>query len=276
VKPLHIASLIFGLLLVALLVVYFWPQEPAVPPMMTEPEKPREAPQEEETQIRHPLPQDVTSALKEKEPASPLPPLADSDPYVKDLLTQLFGKKATEQVLVPQEFIQRMVLIIDALPRKEYPHQHLPIYSPSGKFQVAGKEGSSVIASDNFRRYTPYIRVAETVPPERLKAAYLKTYPLMERAYRQLGHPKGYFHDRMIEVLDHLLDTPEVNYPLPVVQHVKSYRYADPQLEALSAGRKVLLRMGPENTKRIKEVLRNLRGQLLGEPQQREPSPTSS
>jgi hypothetical protein len=276
-KPLHIASLILGLLLVTLLVVYFWPQKPTPRPHVKELEKPHVAPLENEPEVRHPLPPEEPMTSEEKEEAArPLPGLAESDPYMKELLTSLFGQSATEKLLVPQEFIQRMVLIIDALPGKELPHQHLPVRSPPGKFQVAGEEGGKVIAMENFDRYTPYVRLAEAVPAEGLKTAYLKIYPLMEQAYRQLGHPKGYFHDRMIEVLDNLLATPEVNYPLPVVEHIKSYRYADPQLESLSAGQKVLLRMGPENSKRIKEVLRKLRDQLIGERRKEESSSSAS
>ncbi|MEZ4599199.1 MAG: DUF3014 domain-containing protein [Syntrophotaleaceae bacterium] len=270
-KPFHIAALILGLLVVTLLVVFFlWPQKPSSPPVVTELERPPAAPLEAEPEIRYPLPAEERIASEEEKPARPLPALADSDPYMKELFLRLFGESS--KVLVSQEFIPRMVLIIDSLPRKEYPHQHVPAQSPPGQFQVSGEAGSRVIAAENFRRYTPYVRLAEAVPSERLKYTYLTVYPLMEQAYRQLGHPKGYFHDRMIQVLDHMIDTPEVEYPLPVVQHVKAFRYADPQLESLSAGRKLLLRMGPDNSQRIRDVLLKLRNQLVGEGQQGESS----
>jgi hypothetical protein len=78
-----------------------------------------------------------------------------------------------------------------------------------------------------------------------------------------MGHPQGYFHDRMIEVLDHLLATPEVSEPIPLVAHVSRYRFADPNLEALSAGQKILLRMGRNNAGRIKAVLQDFRKFVL-------------
>ena len=43
------------------------------------------------------------------------------------------------------------------------------------------------------------------------------------------------------------------------------YRYADPQLEQLSAVQKQLLRMGPDNIRRIKAQARVIRSGLLTE-----------
>jgi hypothetical protein len=40
------------------------------------------------------------------------------------------------------------------------------------------------------------------------------------------------------------------------------YEFADPELEALSAGQKVLIRIGPENAALIKAKLRDLRREL--------------
>ena len=39
--------------------------------------------------------------------------------------------------------------------------------------------------------------------------------------------------------------------------------YADPELEALSSGRKLLLRMGPENAARVRQVFREFRQHIV-------------
>ena len=62
-----------------------------------------------------------------------------------------------------------------------------------------------------------------------------------------------------IEVIDHLLETPEVNDPIELVRPHVLYEYSDPNLEALSSGQKLLLRMGSDNAARIKGTLRELR-----------------
>jgi hypothetical protein len=70
---------------------------------------------------------------------------------------------------------------------------------------------------------------------------------LFQQAYENLGHPPEYFNDRLIEVIDHLLATPELPDPIPLARPNVQFEFADPNLEARSAGQKVLLRMGHEN-----------------------------
>jgi hypothetical protein len=266
-KPLRIVTIVLGLLLVALLVVFFWPEKTSQPPSIPEQEQPPAVAPDGESEILYPLPEAPTPLAGEEAPAiPPLPALGESDAFISELLIQLFGEPAWKQLLAPQHFIRRLVLIIDALPRKDLPVQHLPVRSPPGSFQTAGKPGAEVIDTVNFGRYAAYVRLAEAVPPQRLAEAYLRIYPLLEQAYRELDHPEDHFHDRMIEVLDHLLATPQVRGPIPVAEHNNRYRYADPKLESLSAGQKILLRMGPENARRIKNVLQQLRNLLVGIP----------
>jgi len=263
-KPLRSIAIAVGLALVTLLLVFFWRERPSQQPSISELGQPPVVAPEAKPEIRYPLPEAQPPIAGTEAPAiPPLPALGESDSFTSDLLTQLFGESAL-QLLVPQHFIRRLVLIIDALPRKDLPMQHLPVRSPLGSFETAGDAEAEIIATANFSRYAPYVALAEAVPPERLAEAYLRIYPLLEEAYREMDHPEGYFNDRMIEVLDHLLATPQVKEPIPVVKHIARYRYADPQLESLSAGQKILLRMGSENARRVKNVLQQLRNQLVG------------
>jgi len=63
-------------------------------------------------------------------------------------------------------------------------------------------------------------------------------------------------------VIDHLLATPEPAAPLAVLQPRVLYEFANPDLEARSAGQKALLRMGPENERLVKAKLREFRGAI--------------
>ena len=44
------------------------------------------------------------------------------------------------------------------------------------------------------------------------------------------------------------------------------YQFADPELEARSAGQKIMIRMGSENAARIKAKLQEVRRELTSEP----------
>jgi hypothetical protein len=45
------------------------------------------------------------------------------------------------------------------------------------------------------------------------------------------------------------------------------YEFEDPQFEALSAGQKAMLRLGPENAQRVKAKLRALRAEIAASAQ---------
>jgi hypothetical protein len=98
----------------------------------------------------------------------------------------------------------------------------------------------------------------------------MRLYPLFQQAYEDLGYPKRYFNDRLVEVIDQLLATPEVAGELKVhlpaingpVQPERPWvlnEFDDPALQSLSAGQKILLRMGPVNERRMKTKLSEIR-----------------
>ena len=93
-------------------------------------------------------------------------------------------------------------------------------------------------------------------------ATYTRHYPLFQEAYESLGHPPEYFNDRLIEVIDHLLAAPELRGPIALARPNVQYEFADPALEARSAGQKALIRMGSDNPKIVKDKLRELRAEL--------------
>lgn len=210
----------------------------------------------ENTGIRYPIP---TGEVEEA-----LPELEKSDGRMREILARLFPKERLERFFVLEHFIQRFVVTVDNLPRHDLPVNRLPMRPLSSGFLVLREDGL-VIDPANYRRYTPYIRLVEGVDPGEVVKVYVQFYPLFQKAYESLGYPSGYFNDRLVEVIDHLLATPEVSGPIRLVRPKVRYHFADPDLEALSCGRKILIRMGPENAARVKALLRMYRRELAPE-----------
>ncbi len=100
------------------------------------------------------------------------------------------------------------------------------------------------------------------VDPKQLVAAYARFYPLFQEEYRALGYPSGAFNDRVIEAIDDLLAAPEIARPVGLVQPKVVYEFADPGLESLSAGQKLMVRIGLRNERAAKAWLRDVREQL--------------
>ena len=195
-------------------------------------------------------------------PASqePLPTLAQSDPTVQQSLDQLFGR-GLEQYLVPKDIVRHMVVTIDNLPRKKNATQMWPVKPLGGEIKTAG--GDELLLNEaNYERYKPIVKLATSADTKQIVALYKRFYPLFQQAYVDLGYPEGYFNNRLVEVIDHLLETPEVDGPVKLVQPGVFYEFADPSLESRSSGQKLLLRMGRDNAAAVKLKLRDLRREI--------------
>ena len=195
--------------------------------------------------------------------ATPLPALDESDPEVVSGLTELLGgREPLQQFLVPQRIIRNVVVTLDNMPREKMALNQRPAKSTPGKFIVTGPEDAREIAPENYARYAPFVAVVKKVDAKTLAAFYRGLQPLFQQAYEDLGNPSASFDARLRQVIDHLLQTPDVTGPVKLVQPSVTYKYADPKLESLSAGQKVLIRMGPENESAVKAKLRELRAAL--------------
>jgi len=239
-------------------------QDKPVPPA---PVVVEEAPQAEpDALVRNPVPE--PAPVPEADPFTallpdPLPALDSSDAVMLKLAEFLLGKPELLALVIPQEVIRRIVVTVDNLPARNVPQSRLPLQQPEGKF-VAAKNGEDfVLDSANYPRYSRYAALMDGMDARRLVDAYVHMYPLFQGAYRELGYPKAYFNDRLILAIDNLLATPDVQGPLVLTQPAVLYLFADPQLEALSAGQKLLLRMGPDNAAVIKKKLAELRKELM-------------
>jgi len=234
---------------------YFWLRKPAEEPA---PPPPPPAAVVEEPE-HHPVPDAA-------EPKAVLPELADSDPAMIEALTGLFSAKSVDQFLVPQDIVRHIVVSIDNLPRKKVAERLKPVKPIAGQLVVGGPEEARVLSEDNYARYQPFVQVVSATDMNQVANLYFKFYPLFQSAYVDLGYPSAYFNDRLVQVIDHLLATPDVAGPIKLTQPSVMYEFADPKLESLSAGQKALIRVGKTNAAVLKTKLRELRVAVAKQP----------
>lgn len=185
-------------------------------------------------------------------------------------LAELLGRRAVASFVQTDDFPQRVAATVDNLGRMHAPAIMWPVHPTPGMFMVEESNAVTVIAKENSSRYTPFVLLVETVDVGRAVHLYVRMYPLLQLAYEEMGFPKRYFNDRLVEVIDVLLATPAADYPLAVqLVEVKGpipslrpwvrYEFVDPALESLAAGQKILLRVGPVNQRRLKAKLTEIR-----------------
>jgi hypothetical protein len=219
---------------------------------------PAPAPAPTEPTEQHPLPSENGIGNK------PLPGLGASDAEAGETLSGLFGIKTFSELFAPKELIRHIVATVDNLPREKLTSRLSPFKPVAGEFKATGREGLT-ISPANAARYTPYVHLAEAVDTHRLVEVYIHFYPLFQQAYADLGYPKGHFNDRLIEVIDNLLEAPEPAAPPRLLRPEVLYVYEDADLEALPVGQKIMLRMGRANEAAVKSKLRDIRAELVAQ-----------
>jgi hypothetical protein len=225
---------------------WYFGREPAVEP---EPAPEVVPPAAEASAVKNPVPTAADSTL---------PSLDASDQPLADALANLIGPQAALQFLIPKDLIRHIVVTLDNLPRKKLAVQLRPLTPTPGELGVTATGETFTLSHGNAARYLPFMKVIDATDTQAVAAIYLRFYPLFQQAYEGLGYPSQYFNDRLVEVIDHLLATPELTGPIELARPSVMYVYTDPALEALSAGQKTLLRMGPQNVIVIKAKLREL------------------
>ena len=235
------------------------------PPPVLAPAPAPPAPPPPAPAIRHPLP---TAG------AGGLPSLDGSDAYVENALAELLGRKKVRELLHLDGAIRRFVATVNNLATDDASASLWPVKTTPGRFETEPGGGGVVIAARNAERYTPFVHFAEGIDARRAVGLYVRLYPLLQQAYEDLGFPGKYLNDRVVEVIDNLLATPTPAGPLAVKRFVADggppggglYVYADPAVEASTAGQKILLRMGSQNAAVLEGKLREIRAQLVARP----------
>lgn len=189
-------------------------------------------------------------------------------------LTAFFDGKAALTFFQLTDFPRKFVATVDNLGRAHAPPLAWPINLTEGRFTVQTLDGSTIVSSVNALRYTPLVLMLEQINVGLAVDLYVSMYPVLQQTYIDLGYPNRQFNDRLLQVINHLLATPiappvlvvqltEVKGSIPSVRPWVRYEYADPALEALSSGQKIMLRVGSVNQSRLKAMLSELRKEIL-------------
>ena len=161
-----------------------------------------------------------------------------------------------------QEQARRLVITVDNLPREHVPSQ-LRITRGVPELLRVQKDGETItLDPSNYERYDRIISYVEKMDARKIGRLYAKFYPLLQRTYEETGFPEERFHDRVLAALDDMMDAPRLTGPIRLVQPKVLYRFEDDHLESLSAGQKIMIRVGPDNAARLRKVLARVRAAI--------------
>jgi hypothetical protein len=193
------------------------------------------------------------------EPSVTLPALQDSDPFVRE---QLEPMNLPRPWLDQGEYVRRLAVLAENASRAVVPRRQLAFLSPNEPFVVMRTEDDRILLDPvSYTRYDGYLDRLEAIAPDRLAGLLTMLDPLVEAALAEVGiyaRPGDVFAEAVRQVMA----VPLLEGEVELVQPAVMYRFADPQLEALPQLHKQLLRMGPDNVRRLQAYLRELAGAM--------------
>jgi len=201
---------------------------------------------------------------------APLPDLHQSDPAAIEQIKALAAGDKLLKLLVPDSVIQKFVRAMIALDEGTVVNDYRPMVSPPPPFKTERIDEPLVeevgqryrLLETNYRRYDAMVSVFGGLESAALITAYQRFLPLFEEAYAQQGLNTGGFNQVVLRVIDDLLTTPVIDEELILVQPKVFYQFQIFALEDLPDLQKLLLRMGPENTRRIQKKLIEIKALL--------------
>jgi hypothetical protein len=178
-----------------------------------------------------------------------------SDSQIAEAIKKIMTKEEILAHFQIEDFIHKIVVTVNNMSGPNLPSRYSPFIPLTNQFQITQMGEKSVLGKSNFERFDSFIVLAESLYPVALIKVYTRFYPVFQKNFEDLGE-KGSFNSRLLEVVKELLATPMKKEPIELIESNRTYEFADPDLESLAAGQKILIRMGTENGLRIKTVLR--------------------
>lgn len=248
------AVLIFAVLIIGFLLLYFLilkKPESTGSPQQTPVEKveTREGEAGEETQKLEPV-ETVDAELEE------------SDPVVRGLSDQLSKKPVLDKWLETKNIIRRFTAAVDNIANGLSPRHQIGFFKPAGDFTAVKRGGTFYPDPESYERYNVVADVFVSLDTEAAVRQFRRFKPLIQEAYAELGYPNTDFQITLAAAIEELLAVPVLEDRLALEKKVVSYKITAEELENLSAAQKHLLRMGPENVRKIQAKLREFAYEL--------------
>lgn len=187
-----------------------------------------------------------------------VPPLAETDPLVRRLMSELSRHPAVAAWLTTDGLIRNFALVIQATAEHRSPASHLKVVRPSGDFSVVTEGDNIYIDPASYRRYDGYADAFAAIDARGAARLYATLKPRINEAYHELGDPEGDFDGTLRNAMIELLRTPVIEGRIPLAHRSVKYEFADPALEGLSSAQRQLLRMGPRNVRIVQQKLREI------------------
>lgn len=195
-----------------------------------------------------------------------VPPLDESDPFVRELVRGLTSHPRVAAWLATDNLIRNFTVVVENIAAGGTPSGHLRVLKPQGSFEAVESGGTLFIHPRTFSRYDAIGDAVTSVNAAGAAKIYSMLKPRIEDAWREIGRGAS-FDAALQQAITTLVTAPSPQGDISLVESGGIYQFNDPRLERLSHAQKQLLRMGPRNVRIVQRKLRDI-GLALGIPEE--------
>lgn len=263
-----ILTVIVVLAIAVAVVGWLWSQQseptpkPVDIPVTVEAAEPEPEPEPEVVDEPEPMPtvELEPEPMAEPEPEIELPALGES---TTEVLGYLESADQSVEPIRSEQLVRDATVFVDNLRNGVVIRDKAIIEGPQGRFRVLEQNGKIYVDPRSFDRYNTVVDWFVSLDTAVLAQGLDRYQPLAKQALGEIGYPDAEPETVLVEAIDMLLATPSVGTVIELNDDKVMYRYADPELESLPDAQKQMLRMGPDNIRRVKLKLESLKAELL-------------
>ncbi|HVK98476.1 MAG TPA: DUF3014 domain-containing protein [Dongiaceae bacterium] len=198
----------------------------------------------------------AASAPTDTAPVVPAPSQLDgSDGSVLQAASDL--SPSLEGWLLPQEQLRKWVALVDLVAEGKFPVKDRPLSYELPPFRARKEDDRFWLEPASFSRKDALVVALTTIPPERAAHYFHAWEPLLQKAHEELGEG-GQFRDRLLQAIRRVNAVQPLTGDTELKASIVTYQYLDPIHEQASALEKLLWRLGPDNSARLQNYLRQL------------------
>lgn len=186
-----------------------------------------------------------------------LPDLDNSDALLREEIAGFSPQLA--EWLNTDQLIRKYVVITNDFSQGLRIEKHMRFLKLDQPFAVDQDDKGIFIAAKSYQRYDKLAAAINAMNVQATLAVYKKFRPLLLQVFGEFNYPGEYrLEDIFTKAAAVMLAAPVIEEPVALMKHANHYKFADPKLEALNPVHKQMMRMGPENTRIIKDKVRLL------------------
>jgi hypothetical protein len=194
-----------------------------------------------------------------------LPPLAESDGFLRELVAALSKHPLLARLLATRAIVQSATLAVVQIGDGKTPVTPLAPLRPPTRLQIAGTPApdspTGRVDPASYVRWDGPVAALTSVDPADAAQLYVNVKPLFDEAYRDLGQGAD-FDAAIIAAIVMLTATPDPASDPLLHRRPGYYEHDDARLRALRPVQKQFLLLGPVNRQRVLAWLRQVASRL--------------